>query len=73
MHATSQVENAEASMARDQLTQRQIHRLALRSHPGEPLRFAHDLIVDLDVRPYTPEATHCLVYHSPVYILIGGE
>jgi hypothetical protein len=43
----AQLEDSEAPMTSDELTQRKVHRLALRPGPGQALRFGDDLVVDV--------------------------
>jgi len=62
MHTTAQVENPEAPMASNQLAQGEVHGFALRAGSGEPLCFAHHLVVDLDVGPHTQQLTPPMVY-----------
>jgi hypothetical protein len=48
-------------MPGNQLAQRHVHRLALRTSPYQLLSFAQDAIVDLDVCTHTPKHTHTWV------------
>jgi hypothetical protein len=57
VHATAQVEDADAPLARDQLAQGDVDRLALRARAGQLLRLAQHLVVDLDVRPHARKLT----------------
>lgn len=48
MHTPTQLEDAEAPMAGDELTKREVHGLTLRPCASQPLRLGNDLVVDID-------------------------
>ncbi|HUB74963.1 MAG TPA: hypothetical protein VL979_13140 [Solirubrobacteraceae bacterium] len=51
-------------MARNQLAQRHVDRLALRACPDQLLGFVKHAVVDLNVRSHTPKDTHPKVYFA---------
>lgn len=61
MHATTEVENADSPVPRDELAQRQVDRLALRPGADQSLRLVQHLVVDIDVRTHTPHHTPYVV------------
>jgi hypothetical protein len=57
MHPPAKVEQVAAALSGDQLAQRVVDRLSFGGQPCEPTRLLEHLIIDVDVRPYTPEYT----------------
>jgi hypothetical protein len=57
LNAPAQVEEANPPLSGDKLAKRKIDRLALRPRSDQALRLAEDIVIDVDVRPYTPDYT----------------
>jgi hypothetical protein len=58
VNAATQVEHAKPPMTRNKLTERKIDCLPLRPRADQTLSLEQHRVIDLDVRPHTPQHTH---------------
>jgi hypothetical protein len=62
VHASFEFEDSDLAVSTHQLTERQFDGLALRRGPGDALSLGHQLVIDVDIRPHTHDATPADVY-----------
>jgi hypothetical protein len=62
MDPAAQIEHPDAAVSRHELAQRKVDRLALGARAGQRLSLLQDVVIDLDVGPYTPDDTPSKVY-----------